>query len=72
VRSEDERHRELILEYPFPNKRCGYRDMIPQFPQRPQVSEKAIETSVRQAMTAGWNPDSRGKAFVFRLPGNSD
>ncbi len=67
VRSEEGRHRELILEFPFPNKRCGYRDLIPQLPQRPQISEKAIETNVRHAMTAGWDPASRGKAFIFRL-----
>jgi|SRR5215469_11005659 len=64
---QDDSHRELILEYPFPDKRCGFKDMIPQLPQRPQISEKAIEANVRRAMRAGWNPSSRGKAFVLKL-----
>jgi hypothetical protein len=66
VRSEDGRHRELVLEFSFPNKGCGYRDLIPQLPQRPQLSEKAIVINVRRAMTAGWDPDSRGKTFILR------
>jgi hypothetical protein len=66
VQTEDGRHRELIVEYPFPKKVTG--NGLPQLPQRPKLSEKAIETGVRQAMAAGWEPDSRGKTFVFILP----
>lgn len=65
VRTEDAAHRELILEYPMPKKTCSVG--MPQLPQRPKFSEQAIETGVRQAMTAGWEPESRGKAFVFRI-----
>jgi hypothetical protein len=67
VRSEDDHHRELILEYPFPKKFTG--NGLPQIPQRPKVSFKTIEADVRKAMAAGWNPESRGKSFVFKLTG---
>jgi hypothetical protein len=65
VRSEDERHRELILEYPFPDKRTG--NGLRQIPQRPQFTLKQIEADVRHAMISGWDPESRGKAFIFNL-----
>ena len=68
VRSEDGRHRELILEYPFPNKRTG--NGLPQIPQRPKFSIKTIEADVRRAMAAGWAPGSRGKTFVLVLRKN--
>jgi hypothetical protein len=63
---EDGRHRELILEYPFP-KKAGARG-APKLPQRPKFSEKTIEADVRVAIAAGWAPASHGKTFVFRLP----
>lgn len=66
VRNEDENRRELILEYPFPKKRTGVG--LPQLPQRPQVNVKQIEVDVRRAMAEGWDPESRGKAFVFHVP----
>jgi hypothetical protein len=63
VQVKDGRYRELILEFPFPKK--ANRIGMPQIPQRPQLALKAIETAIRQAMAAGWNPTSRGKKFVF-------
>jgi hypothetical protein len=69
VRTEDQRHRELILEYPFPTKRKP--DGLPQIPQRPKFSVKTIEADVRSAMAKGWEPTSRGKAFVFQLSKSS-
>jgi hypothetical protein len=65
VQTEDARHRELILEYPFPKKVTGIG--IPQLPQRPKFSVKTIELNVREAIAAGWDPGSRGKSFVFRV-----
>lgn len=53
--------RELIIEFPFEAKS---RRSTPNR-QRPKISEKEIETQVRNAMSAGWEPESRGKAFVF-------
>jgi hypothetical protein len=66
VQTEDARHRELILEYPFPKKVTGVG--LPQIPQRPKFSVKTMEANVRQAMAAGWDPISRGKRFVFHVP----
>lgn len=65
VQREDGRHRELILEYPFPKKTTSIG--APQLPQRPKFSVKTIEADVRNAMAAGWDPTSRGKSFVFRV-----
>lgn len=73
VRSEDGRHRELVLEYPIPNKFTGHPMLqLPQLPQRPKLSEKTIEAGIRQALAAGWDPESRGKTFVYNVPGNSN
>src|SRR5271156_298280 len=69
VRMEDGRHRELILEYPFPKK--GGSKGAPKLPQRPKFSEKIIEADIRHAMAAGWEPTSRGKTFVLRPLGIS-
>ncbi len=61
--------RELILEYPFPKTKNW--PMWP-FPLRPKVSQKSVEASISQAMAAGWNPSSRGKAFTFEVPESSN
>ncbi|MFZ0817455.1 MAG: hypothetical protein WAM78_18165 [Candidatus Sulfotelmatobacter sp.] len=65
VRKEDGAHRELILEYPMSNKRTGNGSL--QLPQRPNFSEKTIDNGIRQAMMSGWEPESRGKAFVLKV-----
>ncbi len=65
VRNKDGKHRELILEYAFPRK-PGSR--VPQVPQRPKFSEKTVVADVGKAVVAGWDPESRGKTFVFHLP----
>jgi hypothetical protein len=65
VRAQEGHHRELILEYPFPESSKG----APKLPQRPKFSAKTIEADVRQAMAAGCEPASRGKTFVFQLAG---
>lgn len=62
VRVAEEARRELIIEYPFPTGRDGRRLPVP---QRPAVTPAGVETTIRQAMVAGWDPTSRGKAFVF-------
>jgi hypothetical protein len=62
VRNEAGNHRELILEYPFP------RDRGIQVPQRPKFSEKTVEADIRRALASGWDPESRGKTFVFHEP----
>lgn len=63
VRADDTRHRELILEYPFPKGLTGVG--LPQLSQGPKFSVKTIEAGVRQAIATGWDPNSRGKALRF-------
>jgi hypothetical protein len=63
VRVADEARRELIIEYPYPTGSDGRPLPVP---QRPDLTPKLVEASIRQAMEAGWDPSSRGKAFVFR------
>lgn len=65
VRVADEARRELIIEYPYPTDAKGKR--LP-LPQRPRVSPTMVEASIRQAIVAGWDFTSRGKAFVFLAP----
>ena len=62
VRVAGEARRELIIEYPYPTDRDGRPAPVP---QRPDVTPKLVEASIRLAMDAGWDPTSRGKAFVF-------
>ena len=63
VRVANATTRELVIEYPFPTDRRGFPKSVP---QRPEVSQPMVERSVEQALAAGWDPQSRGKAFVFR------
>jgi hypothetical protein len=63
VRVADEARRELIIEYPYPIGKNGRPLPVP---QRPQVSQAMVETAISQSVEAGWDPSSRGKAFVFR------
>ena len=65
VRMQAGNYRDLILEFPFPKKRTGIG--VPQLPQRPQFTEHNVESGIRQAMAAGWEPHSRGKTFVHHI-----
>jgi len=65
VRTQEGSYRDLIIEYPFPKKRTGIG--VAQFPLRPQFTEKTVESGIRQAMEAGWEPSSRGKTFVHLI-----
>ena len=67
VRAEGGRNRELILEYPFPKKAIDSMG-LPHFPQRPKLSDKRVEAGIRQAIAAGFDPTSRGRALVFQVP----
>jgi hypothetical protein len=63
VKNANEARRELVIEYPYPrNKRGGPLPV----PQRPNVSQAMVEKSIAEAVEAGWDPTSRGKAFVFK------
>ena len=56
-----EARRELIIEYPYPKGRDGRPLPVP---QRPTVTAKLVEQAIWEALKAGWDPSSRGKAFV--------
>jgi hypothetical protein len=62
VRVADASTRELIIEYPYPRDRRGYPKPVP---QRPPVSQPMVERSIHEALSAGWDPSSRGKPFVL-------
>jgi hypothetical protein len=78
VQLEDGKGRELILEYPYPKKGRRLRIegktylVAPNPPVRPAISAKTIEGAIVQAIAAGWKPASRGKAFAFQVPENSN
>lgn len=57
--------RELIIEFPFPTDKNG--EELP-LPQRPKFTQAEIDDAIAQAVEAGWDPGTRGKAFSFRLP----
>jgi hypothetical protein len=60
-----EARRELIIEYPYPKDRDGRPLPVP---QRPSVSPKLVEVAIREALADGWDPTSRGRAFVYYVP----
>jgi hypothetical protein len=56
--------RGLVLEYPYPKIDGSFAPL----PQRPKLNEKMIESDIRQAVLSGWDPKSRGKAFIYKIP----
>jgi hypothetical protein len=57
--------RELFLEYPpVRTQKNGWTriDLV-----QPKILPTRVETHIRQAMAAGWDPDSRGKPFVYQV-----
>jgi hypothetical protein len=59
-------HRELILEFPYPGEKP---EGFSRHPERTLITDKLIQDAVRQAIEAGWKPYSRGRVFVFPVPG---
>jgi hypothetical protein len=58
-----EPQRQLIVQFPFVVE--GKRS-TPHL-QRPAVSLSALSANVAAAIDAGWEPESRGKPFVFEV-----
>jgi hypothetical protein len=62
--------RELFMEYPpVTTQKVGW---VRTQPARPTLTGTKVVGHIREAMAAGWDPDSRGKPFVFQvadLPG---
>jgi hypothetical protein len=61
VESPEPSHRELLLE--FDSDESRHRDMPMR--QRFHVPDGRLVHAIESAVEAGWNPDSRGKRFVF-------
>lgn len=55
--------RTLLLELPF--VKATSRSVL--YRQRPKVAESDLGLHIRQALSAGWLPGSRGKPFVFEV-----
>ena len=58
--------RELYLEYPAIRKRTNGL-AAPVETLRLPISAAKVADHIREAMAAGWDPDSRGKPFVCEL-----
>jgi hypothetical protein len=63
VQPADSPTRQLILEFPMEYRT---RHSTPHR-QRPTVSRRRLAECVRAAMSAGWEPASRGKPFVYEV-----
>lgn len=59
--------RELILEFPF---KVEARRSTPHR-QRPKLPSARIAECINAALESGWEPQSRGKPFVFAVPKNA-
>ena len=55
--------RELMLEFPFPRRKPG-----PGRQEKERILPHVIESAIRQAIAAGWDPVSRGRTFAFQVP----
>ena len=58
--------RELYLEYPAVRKQSDGEDGPVQTLRLP-ISEPKVADHIREAMAAGWDPESRGKPFVYEV-----
>ena len=52
--------RELYLEYPVVRKHSA-----PALTARPPIAAAKVADHIREAIAAGWDPESRGKPFVY-------
>jgi len=56
--------RELYLEYAVVRKQQnGFATAVQTF--RPPIAAAKVAEHIREAMAAGWDPESRGKPFVY-------
>ena len=58
--------RELHLEYPtVGTEKTAFPRAIKS--TRPTILKAKVEAHIREAMEAGWDPNSRGKPFVYQV-----
>jgi len=65
VRRAEGTRRELHLQYPAVVKQKN--GWMSTEPARPSIMAAKVEAHIRQAMADGWDPDSRGKPFIYEL-----
>jgi len=53
--------KELILEFPFPERKPG-RPL-----EKERILPRTIEAAIRQAIDGGFDPLSRGRVYVWRV-----
>jgi hypothetical protein len=58
--------RELYLEYPVVRKQTNAYSSIAVTARPTIVAAKVVE-HIREAIAAGWDPESRGKPFVYEV-----
>jgi hypothetical protein len=58
--------RELYLEYPAVRKQSDWEGAPVQTLRLP-ISAAKVVSHIREAMEAGWDPESRGKPFVYEV-----
>jgi hypothetical protein len=58
--------RELYLEYPVVQKQTNGLPAPVQTVRLP-ISAAKVAEHIREAMAAGWDPESRGKPFVYEV-----
>ncbi len=64
VRKAEGTRRELMLEFPFPIETPNRK---PRSPESAKILPSVLEAAIRQAIEAGWRPQSRGRVFNFRV-----
>ena len=62
VRKVGPERRELLLKYPFLGAKPNGKWHIP---EKLKVTPQIVEAGIREALEAGWEPDSRGKVFTW-------
>lgn len=65
----DAHARELIVEFPYTRTQNGRPRS---WPHRPREFKILLEEAVRLAIEAGFEPNSRGRPFVFQVPDNPE
>lgn len=59
--------REALLEFPLPKRLLEGSQK-----GRPQINDAIASRGIRAALSAGWDPASRGKTMVFMVDANGD
>ena len=51
--------RELILEFPFPKQKPG-KPL-----EKERILPETVAAAIREAVAGGWDPNSRGRVFIW-------